>query len=121
MTTHANAPSVLWAKEYGGSVWCYGESVIETDDGGFIAAGYKEVFKKQGDTKEDFDRIYVVRTDSNGDTVWTRNYGGEGDKAYSIKKTRNGRFLISGHTMANEFNVDTYLNKGACPVGSISC
>ncbi len=108
-TIQAQAPSVLWAKEYGGSTWCYGESVAQTDDGGFIVAGYKEVFKRVRDNKEDFDRIYVVRTDSNGDTLWTKGYGGEGAKAYSIQKTKDGGFVIAGLTMASEFNMDTYL------------
>jgi len=106
VATHANAPSVLWAKEYGGNVWCFGESVVETDDGGFIAAGHKDNFNRSVD-----DGIYVVRTDSNGDTLWTREYGGESDdNAYSIQKTKDGGFVIAGDTRSfGAGNDDVYI------------
>lgn len=104
-TIQANAPSVLWVKEYGGYGWCYGESVVQTSDGGFIVAGIKEVFKTSKENNSDVWRVYVVRTDSNGDTLWAREYGGEDDdKGYSILNTNDGCFIIAGVTTSSAVN-----------------
>lgn len=60
----------------------YSYCVQQTSDGGYILTG-----------KTWFDEnLWVVRTDHNGDTLWTRTYGeGEG---YRIQPTNDGSFII---------------------------
>jgi hypothetical protein len=81
----------LWTRAYGGTnditIW----SVRQTNDGGYILAGYIEY-----DGMLDYD-YYVARTDSMGDTLWTRTYGGEEyDWARSVQPTFDGGFIIAG-------------------------
>ena len=88
----ADSGSIAWAKIYGsGYDLNYGESFDITSDGGGIVAGYKEVFKKSN-----IFRTFLVRTDSNGDTLWTREYDGMGEICYSVQQTGDGGFILAG-------------------------
>jgi hypothetical protein len=83
----------LWTKTYGGSSDEYSSSIIQTSDGGYIIAGKTNSFGAG-----DFDE-YVVKTNSNGDTTWTKTYGGtKYDNAHDIKQTSNGGYIILGYT-----------------------
>jgi hypothetical protein len=83
----------LWTRTYGGSVSDYGECVRQTSDGGYIVAGYTKSF---GAGKTD---VYLVKTDSSGDTLWTRTYGGSyWDRGYSVQQTSDGGYIIAAET-----------------------
>ncbi|MDD5529587.1 MAG: T9SS type A sorting domain-containing protein [bacterium] len=82
----------LWTKTYGGNYVDYGYSVEQTTDSGFIIAGYTQSFGAGGD-------IYLIKTNSSGDTLWTKTYGGSSeDYAYSVEQTTDGGFIITGLT-----------------------
>jgi len=82
----------IWTNHYGGQGVDFGEDVIELDDDGFIIAGYTTSYGTGG-----YD-CYLVRVDLNGDTLWTRQYGGEyEDKAYAIELFEDG-FILAGYT-----------------------
>jgi hypothetical protein len=95
----------LWTRTYGGSGWDYGYSVDETMDGGFVVAGYSNSF---GSGSYD---VYLVRVDSEGDTLWTETYGGlGGDYGYSVQQIMDGGLIVTGWT--NSFGAggaDAYL------------
>jgi len=85
--------NVKWTKTYGGSDWDFAYSVEQTSDGGYIMAG-----GTYSDTKGDED-MYLVKTDANGDTLWTRKYGGvKQDEARSVKQTSDLGYIITGFT-----------------------
>jgi len=43
--------------------------------------------------------VYLLKTDANGDVLWSRTYGGRGeDMAYSIQQTPDGGYIIAGVT-----------------------
>ena len=102
-----SAGDTLWARRYGGEGDDQGRSVHQTPDGGYIIAGWTESF---GAGLVDF---YLIKTDSNGDTLWTREYGGAGsDYASSFDTTSDGGYIIGGYT--NSFGAgvnDLYLVK----------
>ncbi|MBL7890805.1 MAG: T9SS type A sorting domain-containing protein [Bacteroidia bacterium] len=84
-----------WAKAYGGNDWDFGNCVEQTSDGGYIICGSTYSF---GNGNEDY---YIVKTDSNGDTLWTRIYGGsKQDIARSIIETSDGGYLVTGVTQS---------------------
>ena len=71
-----------WNKIFGGTEGEYGNSVQQTEDGGFIIAGY-----------ENTDG-YLVRINSSGDTLWTKLYEGSNqDRFFS----RSGLKIIKLH------------------------
>lgn len=82
----------LWSKTYGGAGWDEIYSVDPTDDGGFILGGYTGSFGMGA-----FD-FWLIKTDANGDTTWTRTFGysNDGEFATSVLQVSDGGYLISG-------------------------
>jgi hypothetical protein len=83
----------LWTRTYGGPSYDDGKSVQQTTDHGYIIAGSTY---PGGDWDED---VFLVRTDSLGNTLWTRHYGGTStDNGYSVQQTTDGGYIIAGST-----------------------
>jgi hypothetical protein len=98
----------LWTHTYGGTENDAAYSVQETSDSGYITAGFTTSF---GAGNED---VYLIKTDSLGDTIWTRTYGGQAtDIAFSVQEiTTNGEFIITGYTHSfGSGDADIYLLK----------
>lgn len=90
----AQGPDTLWTRAYGGADYEQGNSVEQTSDGGYVIAGYT------GSYLTDYN-IYLIRTDINGDTLWTRTYGGPNwDIGHSIKETTDSGYIIAGSTQS---------------------
>ena len=88
-----SAGDTLWTKVYGGIDEDVANYVQQTGDGGYIVAGYTYSF---GAGVQD---IYVLRTNSTGDTLWTKTYGGiDYDWAYHVEQTNDGGYIIFGTT-----------------------
>lgn len=84
---------VVWSHTYGGPNYDKGFSVDATTDGGYVVAGWTESF---GAGQRD---VYLVKTDANGETLWTRAFGGPGKEwAYSVQETDDGGYIIAGWT-----------------------
>ncbi|MCK4306801.1 T9SS type A sorting domain-containing protein [candidate division WOR-3 bacterium] len=89
----AEGPDTLWTKTYGGTGYDWGKSVQECAEGGFIIAGYTQSFGV------DSSDVYLIRTDADGDTLWTKTYGGTNhDWGYSVQECASGGFIIAGVT-----------------------
>lgn len=84
--------TMLWNKQYGGTggnEW--GSSAIEVATGGYLICGRTGSY---GNGNED---MLLVRTDVNGDTLWTRAFGfSANDYAYSVIATPDGGFMVCG-------------------------
>ena len=82
-----------WAKSYGGASYDQGQSITQTSDSGYIIAGQTISF---GLGNND---IYLIKTNSFGDTLWTKTIGDSGvNSANSIQSTFDGGFIITGTT-----------------------
>ncbi|MBK7377894.1 MAG: PQQ-like beta-propeller repeat protein [Ignavibacteriales bacterium] len=98
--------NVLWSRTYGGNGDEYGYSIKKTEDYGFIIAGTTNSF---GAGQFDF---YVIRTDSLGDTLWTRTFGGVNDDyGWSVDKTSDGGFVIAGEKDGWPIDADIWIIK----------
>ena len=83
--------NLLWSKTFGGASREKGYSVQQTVDGGYIITGYTESF---GAVNED---VYLIKTDGNGDLMWSKTFGGTGqDIGHSVKQTVDGGYIIAG-------------------------
>ncbi|MBI3502382.1 MAG: T9SS type A sorting domain-containing protein [Bacteroidetes bacterium] len=82
-----------WMKAYGGTANDYASFAQQTNDGGFIVAGFTYSFS-QG-----YDDVYILKTSSNGTLQWSKTFGSSGyDEGYSIQPTNDGGFIIGGMT-----------------------
>jgi regulation of enolase protein 1 (concanavalin A-like superfamily) len=104
--TDANGDS-LWTKTYGGTNADGGYFAQQTLDGGYIVCGFTEGF---GVGASD---VYLIKTDANGDVLWTKSFGGiNEDNGYSVKQTTSGEYIITGRTRSfGAGDYDTYLIK----------
>ena len=104
--TDANGVT-LWSKTFGGTSDDYGYSIQQTTDGGYIIAGNTESFGAGG-----YD-FYLIKTTANGDTLWTKTFGGTyDDYCFSVQQTTDGGYIIAGETESfGAGNGDVYLLK----------
>ncbi|HNR21097.1 MAG TPA: T9SS type A sorting domain-containing protein [Bacteroidia bacterium] len=90
----------IWTRKYGGSQNEESNSMRRTFDGGYILSGYTESYSNG---MKDF---YLVKTDSIGDTLWTKNYGGGlDDVSLSVRQTSDSGFVLSGYS--ESFGIST--------------
>ncbi|TET21797.1 MAG: T9SS type A sorting domain-containing protein [Candidatus Stahlbacteria bacterium] len=83
----------LWTRTYGRNFWDEGRRVEETKDGGYIVVGWSW-FYVRGEND-----VWLLKTDENGDTLWTQLYGGGGeDFGYELDQTSDGGYIIVGST-----------------------
>ena len=90
----------LWTNTFGGVEHDWGNSVQQCTDGGYIIAGYTESFGNGS------LHVYLIKTDSNGDTLWTKTFGG--GIGYSVQQCTNGGYIVSGYRNSED---DVYLIK----------
>ncbi len=83
----------LWTQTYGGNLKGIATGLWPTNDGGCILVGQSNSFGNG-----DFNG-YIVKTNENGDTLWTKNYGGSGVEAInSVQQTSDNGYVMSGYT-----------------------
>lgn len=98
--------NLVWKKIYGTVDAEQGESIQQLQDGGYIIAG----MSTHGAGGYD---AYVVRTNSTGDSLWSRTIGGSGDdRAFSVVSATAGSCLVAGWTWSYGQGLgDVYLLK----------
>jgi len=60
-------------------------------------------------------RVGLIKTDSTGDTIWTKTYHESGDYGQSVAQTADGGYVVVGSTRSfGAGNIDVYLIKTNC-------
>ena len=84
---------LTWDKTFGGIEADMANSIIQTEDGGYIIAGYTW---SKGAGRQDF---WVVKLYEDGSIEWDRTFGGsEADVIYSIIQTKDRGYAVAGKT-----------------------
>lgn len=88
----------IWTRRYGRGehTRAVGTSIIEASDGGYTAIGWIS-------TLWEGRKIWLLRLDSTGDTLWTRTFGinsaMSNDEGKMLIQTSDGGYLFGGTTM----------------------
>ena len=95
-----------WNKTFGGNALDAGSSVQQTTDGGYIITGYTGSWGFGG------AKAWLIKTDSQGNEEWNREFGRNGDSAAEhIQQTIDGGYILSGGTYTPGSDWDTWLIK----------
>lgn len=110
-----NAGNLVWQRWFRNTDSWTGYDIRQVRDGGYILTG-----AAHNPTLLISD-AFLLKTDINGDSLWTTFYGGSGDDVgHSVRQTYDGGYVIGGFT--NSYGVglyDMYLVKGD-PHGTVT-
>ncbi len=82
-----------WKRAYGGDGDDICRSVVKTDDGNYILAGYTDSFGDPG------QGAWIVKINEQGEEIWNRTNGGIfDDYVYDVTQTKDGGYVYVGST-----------------------
>lgn len=113
--------TVLWQKGYGGGTTgsVLTQALMQCADGGYLFAC--ESYATGGDVGAHYGSpftsdIFVIKVDSNGNKVWTRNMGGSyDDKVRGICLAPRGGCYIVGFTHSQDYDFTSNHNPNGSP------
>jgi len=81
----------LWSRTFGGYSNDMCQSVLQTSDGGYVLAGETKSINGSDDW-------WLIRTDINGDSLWSRVFGNadRGDNCSFVGETFAGGYMLAG-------------------------
>lgn len=83
---------VLWTRSFVNTNRSIANAVQQTTDGGFILAGSMLLGSSGWLTA-----AYLIKTDGNGNTLWTKEYGGTKEEvANDVQQTTDGGYILAG-------------------------
>lgn len=95
-----------WDRELGGTGSDIGQSVALTTDGGYISIGGTDSNNGDVSGNHGMNDVWVVKTDSVGNTQWQRCYGGSGYEGYgSIERTMDDRYIFLASSNSTDGDV----------------
>lgn len=87
---------LIWeqtSKDTSSFVWCLGESVVQTEDNGYLVSGMSR------------NNIYNVKFDYNGNKEWEKTYDDEEAIIFSSGLTSDNAVVVVGHTIPGEYDL----------------
>jgi hypothetical protein len=103
--TNSNG-DLTWVKTYKAIYGNVGHSISQTNDGGYIVAGTASSFGSG------YSRVYLVKTNPNGDTLWTKTISKYNhDTGISLYETSDSAYIISGFASPWSGNIKVLLIK----------
>jgi WD40 repeat protein len=85
----------IWSRTFGGRGMDLGQMVRQTADGGYILVGDQADGHMTGSVYE--SNIYLIKTDAEGNEVWSRTYGDEIlYLGWGVAQTPDGGYVLTG-------------------------
>jgi len=85
-----SAGDIEWQRRYGESENEYAYSIQQTDDGGYVVAGFTYSISSGA------QKVWVLKLNFLGDIEWQHKYGS--GRADSIQKTNDGGYIVAGYS-----------------------
>lgn len=87
-----------WDKRFGGDNFDWLSSVSQISDHGFLLAGFSNSDSSGNKTENSFGGYdyWVMKTDSVGNKIWDKQYGGSNDDELFATETTNNGFALAG-------------------------
>lgn len=99
--------NLKWTKTYGGIYDDAGASIQETAGGGFIIAGHSNSFDNNMGME-----VFLVRTDENGEEIWSKTFGQKSDEfGSSVDQSNDGGFIVAGSCIITQTNGKNEIEK----------
>jgi hypothetical protein len=100
------AQNTIWSQTYGGPGDDGGESMVLTNNGDIVIAGFKSA------SAYGYKDVLLMKTDTMGNEIWSRTYNlGLNDLGRALQKTQDGGFIIAGMTEVTPQIYDPFLIK----------
>ena len=105
-------PPITFLNTFRGSSSDFGNSVQQTEDGGYIITGYTNSFDTNSFGNGEWN-VWLIKTDSEGNEEWNQTFGGsDDDGGSSVQQTTDGGYIIIGRTESfGNGNTDIWLIK----------
>jgi len=85
---------IIWDKVFGGIGHNYGNSILITNDGGYLLVGSSFISQETNGYQ-----LWLIKTDDAGEILWDKKHGGaEFDTGWCIQPTNDGCYIITGET-----------------------
>lgn len=84
----------LWEKTFGGPANDFAYSVLQASDGGYVIGGTSH----SGVSGAVSSYVWLVKTDSNGDKLWDKKFGGGTMMGWEIQQASDGGYIIAADT-----------------------
>ncbi len=95
----AQTPTIQWQKNYGGSFYDKAESIIETNEGGYVIAGHSQSSNHDLTSNLGNYDCWIIKINNTGGIVWKKTLGGSGyDYFRKIIKTPDNGYLCIGES-----------------------
>ena len=98
--------NLIWERSLGGTGIEISQDIAKTDDGGYVVAGHTfsddiDIAVNHGESD-----MWLVKTDSTGNLVWEKTYGGGlFDAAQAVIESKDGGFIVVGNSKSNDLNI----------------
>ncbi len=111
LTKTASDGAISWSKAYGGPDIDWALALDQTNDGGYVMAGYSYTYNGGPSGAADG---FLVKANATGAYQWAVVFGGTDFEDYlqAVAKTADGGCIVAGHTYSLPANsMDIYLAK----------
>ncbi|MBY0316070.1 MAG: hypothetical protein K2Q26_11145 [Bdellovibrionales bacterium] len=104
--------AIQWQKTLGGSMWDWGSAILVSQEGGYLFAGYTYSWDVEGARIIGEYDNFLVKLDQNGESEWTKIYGGEVDEfLHTALQLKDGSYVMAGSSASHDGDVDK--NRGS--------
>jgi hypothetical protein len=98
-----DAGNLQWQKTLGGSGIDVAESIRQTDDGGYVMAGYSDSTDGDVSGNHGGSDSWVAKLDNMGNIQWQRSLGGSSDdSAGNVQQISDSGYVVAGVTESQD-------------------